>query len=238
MADFKTHVSSATAVCGVFASLLMSENLVTPGEALLLTLIGALGGIAPDLDLDTGKALGILATLLYMLAAFGVMLFMGNGYPVWQLWLAILLGLLMIKYAVLPGFKNWTRHRGIFHSLLAASFFWFLTTALASHVFRQPTLLSWLLGCMMFTGYVVHLLMDEIYSVDFLGRKLRLKKSWGTAFKLAALGDPRGVRNSFFFLVATLTAYAFTPDGGEFHSVMKEMGSKTYATLANFIRQV
>jgi membrane-bound metal-dependent hydrolase YbcI (DUF457 family) len=220
----------------MFASLLLAENLVNPSEALLLAVAGSLGGIAPDLDLDTGKALGILASVLYLLTGFGVMLYMGGGFPVWQLWLAVALGLLAVKYAVLPMFKNWTRHRGIFHSLLAAVFFWLAATNTAAYAFKAPPLLAWLLGCCVFFGYVIHLLLDEIYAVDFLGR--RLKKSRGTAFKLAAFNEPRGVRNSFIFLAMSVMAWSAAPNPGPFMNVMREVGSKTYAALSNLIKQV
>ncbi len=48
-------------------------------------------------------------------------------------------------------------------------------------VFDLNSLVSWVYGFMITFGYFVHLILDEIYSVD-LGNR-RLKKSSGTALK-------------------------------------------------------
>jgi hypothetical protein len=94
------------------------------------------------------------------------------------LWLGVFV---LIRYAVCTLFARFTVHRGIFHSLLAACFFWFLTTAVTYHVFRMPPLHAWLTGCFVALGYVVHLVLDELYSVDLMGASI--KRSFGTALK-------------------------------------------------------
>jgi hypothetical protein len=81
-------------------------------------------------------------------------------------------------------FAKFTVHRGIFHSLLAALFFWFLTTAVTYHVFGLSPFNAWLTGCFVGLGYVLHLLLDELYSVDLMGASV--KRSFGTAVKVVS----------------------------------------------------
>ena len=58
----------------------------------------------------------------------------------------------------------------------------------------------------MFIGYMVHLVLDEIYSVDVLGT--RVKRSFGTAVKFY---DGRRIDHSVAMAVATVAALMLTP---------------------------
>lgn len=58
----------------------------------------------------------------------------------------------------------------------------------------------------MFVGYLVHLLLDEIYSVDITGR--RLKASFGTALKFF---DKRYPAAAIAMAAATAIALVLTP---------------------------
>nr|WP_305907818.1 hypothetical protein [Methylomarinum sp. Ch1-1]MDP4520599.1 hypothetical protein [Methylomarinum sp. Ch1-1] len=73
-------------------------------------------------------------------------------------------------------------HRGVFHSLLAAFFFGLLTTCGSHYILGWNILQSWLNGLFLVIGFVVHLCLDELFSVDLANG--RMKKSFGTAFKL------------------------------------------------------
>src|SRR5581483_8048964 len=85
-----------------------------------------------------------------------------------------------------------TVHRGMFHStpaMLIAG----LAVFLLDKGSDMPVRLFLAGGVMI--GFLSHLVLDEVFSVDFLG--LRLKKSAGSALKLASKSLP-----------ATLTCYA------------------------------
>ena len=58
----------------------------------------------------------------------------------------------------------------------------------------------------MFIGYMVHLVLDEIYSVDVLGT--RVKRSFGTAVKFY---DGRRIDHSIAMAVATVAVLLVTP---------------------------
>ena len=47
--------------------------------------------------------------------------------------------------------------------------------------------LAWLSGGFVFLGGLIHLLLDEIYSVDL--RNIKIKRSFGTALKLVDLDN-------------------------------------------------
>jgi membrane-bound metal-dependent hydrolase YbcI (DUF457 family) len=97
-------------------------------------------------------------------------------------------------------------HRGIYHSVLAGLFFAFVTAIAYYYVLGRHEGVSWLAGGFMFIGYMIHLVLDEIYSVDVLGT--RVKRSFGTALKIY---DGRRIDHSIAMTVATVAALMLTP---------------------------
>jgi hypothetical protein len=69
----------------------------------------------------------------------------------------------------------------MFHSIPAGLIFWFSFSLLFYYVFKFNYIVSWYFGMFVFMGYLVHLTLDEVYSVDIKGQ--RIKKSFGTALK-------------------------------------------------------
>jgi hypothetical protein len=55
-------------------------------------------------------------------------------------------------------------------------------------LFQLSDELAWLVGIFVFIGALIHLLLDELYSIDLEGR--RLKKSFGTALKITEWRSP------------------------------------------------
>jgi hypothetical protein len=74
------------------------------------------------------------------------------------------------------------------------------TTATAFHVFNASAIHSWLCGTFVTIGFIVHLLLDEFYSVDLFGKKL-LKSSFGTALSLGSLSQPIGTAALYLAVV-------------------------------------
>ena len=58
-------------------------------------------------------------------------------------------------------------------------------SAVAWRLLQTSELQSWLLGTFMTLGYIVHLALDELYSVDFTG--VRVRRSFGSALKIIDL---------------------------------------------------
>jgi hypothetical protein len=62
---------------------------------------------------------------------------------------------------------------------------------------------AWIAGLMVGIGYLTHLVLDELYSVDLLNS--RVKRSFGTALKPFSLADPR----SSLAMLAVVVALAW-----------------------------
>lgn len=182
MADFKTHVQVASLVSGVLASALAWTELVSLPEACLLWLTGTLGGIMPDIDADTSRSIQIIFRLFGMLASALMLLYGRQHLPLLD---TLLLGAgayFLVRYPCCWAFARLTVHRASLHSVLANLVFAMSAVVLSHHLFHLSVEQSWLMGLFMFIGALIHLLLDEIYSIDLEGR--RLKKSFGTALKV------------------------------------------------------
>jgi hypothetical protein len=97
-------------------------------------------------------------------------------------------------------------HRGIWHSILAAVFCAIVTAIVFYHLLNKPAGVAWLAAAFMFLGYMTHLTLDEIYSVDVMDT--RLKSSFGTALKLF---DRRHFYSSVAMAAATFGAIVLSP---------------------------
>ena len=94
---------------------------------------------------------------------------------------AIFGGLSGVRFGVGAVFRRFTVHRGIWHSLLATGLCGLGVTALSYQWLAQEAWQAWSQGLALTFGGVIHLLLDEVYSVDLAGS--RLKRSFGTALK-------------------------------------------------------
>ena len=224
MADFKTHLSVAGSLSGTTAIGCLHAGLAEPTHALLLFALGTIGGILPDIDSDHSIPVNLLFSCLATLAAFFSVFSRINTYSLVEailLWAAVFL---VVRYLVFELFKRFTVHRGVFHSLLAAVFFCFLCATVMHVAFALSSVLSWLSGVFILFGYVIHLLLDELYSVDMVGA--RLKKSFGTALKPISFGN---LKASLALVAATLALYLVVP---ELASFIQEIGDvKLYEAL-------
>jgi hypothetical protein len=190
MADFKTHMLGAAAVSGVLATGLFMTGNVQDQTVVGYFVLGVIGGLLPDIDSDTSIPLRVGFNLLAVVAGFMLVFIFGQRYSLVELvilWLVCFLG---IRYGVFSLFTRITVHRGLIHSIPAGIFFGLLTTVLAHRCFGAAILHAWLYGTFLFMGFLVHLLLDEFFSVNLLG--MELKNSFGTALNLGSLTDPLG----------------------------------------------
>lgn len=181
MANFPVHLNVAAIGGGVGASLFYYIGAATKEQAVLYFGATILGGILPDVDSDESVPLKMMQYIFANLAAFFVLFnYMG------QVKIVTLLLIWMATFGFVMGvfylFKRFTVHRGMFHSLPAATIFWFGFTLVFHYLLNYRIVTSWYIGMFIFYGYLIHLLLDEIYSVNFVNAKIN--KSFGTAFKL------------------------------------------------------
>lgn len=181
MAAFKQHVMFSTALGGAYGVLMGQIGIEWTHAALGGTLCAA-SGMLPDLDSDSGRPVqeifGVTAAVIPMLMSQrlnslgltpeGTILFMVCTY-------------IFVRFGLASIFKSLTVHRGMFHSLPAA--------AIAAEIVYLAHECNdhhgqWVLAGGVFLGFLSHLVLDEIYSVDASGLVPRLKSSAGSAVKL------------------------------------------------------
>lgn len=190
MADFKTHVLGAAVVSGVVATGMAMVSHAPPQMIVSYFMLGVVGGILPDIDSGSSIPTRMVFTLVSVLAAFIVVFYFASDLSLIEL---VLLGLLtygLVRHGLFTLFACFTRHRGVIHSIPAALFAGLLAVLIADRVFATQTTTAWTVGTFVCMGFVVHLLLDELYSVDMTG--MRVKNSFGTAFSLGTLSNPLG----------------------------------------------
>ncbi|GAA0421279.1 metal-dependent hydrolase [Cocleimonas flava] len=207
MANFNTHLGVAAVGSGMLATLCLQVGLVDAKDAILLASMGVVGGILPDIDLHYSYPSRILFSLLGIVAAFLWVFAAENDLPIIYLWGAGLGVYLIVRYPIWSVFQKMTVHRGAIHSIGVAILFAFATAAISYHFFARPAFISWLVAFFIFSGFILHLLLDEIYSVDFMGQ--RLKRSFGTALKLI---DYKDKTSSAVIILGIVGLWFVTPD--------------------------
>lgn len=216
MATFGVHVSVGISASGLAATSLMLAGLASPREMLIYLALGSVGSLLPDLDADNSTPVRVGFSLVSIGIAFAVLFQLAHLFPsVAELALIWLVTYLSCRWLVFALFSYLTIHRGIFHSVPAAALCGLLTTAGAWRFAGQAPVQAWLAGAFVTFGYLVHLLLDEVYSVNLFG--LRVRRSLGSAFKFWSRPSPLA---SILVYAACAGAFLFTPDPGYFLRIL------------------
>ena len=88
---------------------------------------------------------------------------------------------LFVRFGVANMIRKFTVHRGMFHSIPALLTFGGITYLLTG---GWPTNERYMMAGGVMGGFFSHLILDEIYAVEFKTGRWRTKKSFGTAMKL------------------------------------------------------
>ncbi|RVU83327.1 hydrolase [Leucothrix sargassi] len=211
MANFNTHIGVAAVASGLLSTLCLQVGFVDSKEAMLLILMGTIGGILPDIDLHYSYPSRIIFSLLGIIVSFLWVLSAENDLSIVELWAIGLVIYVVVRYGLWKVFNVYTKHRGAIHSVAAGVLSMLLTTVLSYDVFGKNEFTSWLIGFMVFFGFMIHLLLDELYSVDFMNR--RIKRSFGTALKVV---DTRYAYTSTFIVVLCVALAFFAPSPKRF----------------------
>lgn len=182
MANFNTHLSIATAASTGAALFAVNVHLIITADMPGLIFLGALGGLLPDIDASNSRPVKLLFNVLALMGVAGALQVFKDSYAPYPLLLIVAGTYLSIRHGLFALFNGLTEHRGVFHSLLAAVFFALLMTCISYHFLHWDVLHAWLNGIFIALGFIVHLLLDELYSVDLSNAKI--KTSFGTALKL------------------------------------------------------
>lgn len=188
MADFRHHLLYGIGMSTVSAGagyLQFGLDLSQAGAALIL---GSLASLAPDLDHPEGLPGKILFETLGILIPISFLPYIPLEYRqhfLLEHWIIYF----VLTYLIIRGFgaylfSKMMTHRGIFHSLPSVLivceviFLWF------HHLSLMPRItMSVVAG----SGYLTHLIADEVYSVDWKG--MEVKKSLGSALDIGNISE-------------------------------------------------
>jgi len=182
MANFSTHMVGAVGVGVVATSILTAADLMDP--TLIGTAVGitALGGLFPDVDSDNSDSIELVFSVMGLAVSMPLL---AVSLPKLGLLLSLLvmaLAFVVVRYVLIEPFRRFTVHRGIFHSIPMGALTLAGLTALVHYGLGVSAVQSWTFGALFVLGFVTHLVLDELYSVDLANQ--RIKRSWGTAIKL------------------------------------------------------
>ena len=227
MAEFKTHLTVTSIGSSIASTMLLASAMASPQEVLLYFTLGVVGGLLPDIDSDNSLPVRLLFTFIATVISFLVMFRQQTDNTVVELFLVWMGSFIFIKYFLFSLFTKVTVHRGIIHSIPAAVLFGFITTILLYHIFHFPEFVSWMAGLFVFGGCILHLLLDELFSLNLTGSGP--KKSTGTAFKFGNAGD---LKSTFFIYLAIVLLFLATPEHNHFFSTI--LDTSTYHHLKLF----
>ena len=196
MASFRGHVAFASVLGGVYGGVGSVAFGLDWGPVFLGAGLTTIGGLMPDLDSDSGVPVRELFSLAAVMTPLLLVRRLHHAGLTPEQILALMAGVyVLVRYGGAALFKRVTVHRGMFHSLPAMVIAGLLIY-LGDHR-ADPRIRLFLAGGVML-GFFSHLLLDEIYSVELLGRRMiRLNKYAGTAVKFYSPS-----------WIATLTCYS------------------------------
>ncbi|MGI9427025.1 MAG: metal-dependent hydrolase [Bythopirellula sp.] len=181
MAGFKTHITFSSMLgvgytgAGLAMGLPLESSLIAGG-------LCGVGGMLPDIDSDSGVP--FRESMCFAAAIIPILLLdelRAAGLNYEQLVLVCGSLYLFVRFGVGRLLARYTVHRGMFHSVPAA-----LTFAGVAFLISgcNDLQLRYFKAAGIFLGVMSHLLLDEIYSIEWHRGRWRFKKSFGTAMKL------------------------------------------------------
>ena len=180
LANFKSHITGSTIVGIAYGYWGVSSQSMSIESGIVAAGLCSVSGMLPDLDSDSG--IPLRETSLFVSAVVPILMihrFRDLGFSTEDMAVASMLLYVAIRFIAVEFFKRYTVHRGMWHSVPAAAIaglIAYLVMPCQSEELRLFKSLAVVLG------FLVHLIMDEIWSVDTSGG-IRFKKSFGTALK-------------------------------------------------------
>lgn len=196
MANFKTHLTIT-----VIASTILSESFLSIGfftiyDAMIAFMIGILGGLLPDVDSEYSTSLKWVSTILSVTMISIALEKTLHHYSLIEMLILSVIIIFFIQFPLIKLIKVFSSHRGMFHSIPVAIIFGLIITITSQNFLSVKPSISWLYGLILTSTYLLHLITDELYSIDIKNK--RLKHSFGSAFKLFKLKNSTDKMYTFF----------------------------------------
>jgi hypothetical protein len=213
MASYRGHLMLSAPLGLAYGGLALVRSEYDWGPIVLGAGLTTVGGLLPDLDSDSGvpvrELFGITAAATAVLLLHPLL---QRGMPLEHALVIMGAGYFFVRYALSAAFCRWTVHRGMFHSIpamLIAGLTVYLCYPSSDYSLRLY------LGGGVMLGFLSHLVLDELCSVDFMGVRLHLNKFSGSALKF---GSPSwSATLSAYVLLGMLGYVAFQGVPGWLH---------------------
>ena len=181
MASYKGHLGFSASLGFVYGGMARSQLEFDPSTAFVGAALTTVGGLLPDLDSDSGVPVRELFSLTAVLVPLLMWRrLMNANFSDEDLFLFLVGIYVTIRYGLSRFFKRITVHRGMFHSIPGM-----LIVGLVVYLsYQHPSLRTRLfLAFGVMIGFLSHLVLDELCSVDFQGLTIKLNKYAGSAVK-------------------------------------------------------
>ena len=208
MADFRTHICVSSVAGGFygmsgFQAGLAWESCVIGGA------LCSVSGMLPDLDSDSGiplrEAVAFSSAFVPMLMVDRLQRLGCNHETMLLITIAVYF---FLRFALAELFRRYTVHRGMWHSVpagLSAALFAFVVCSCENMNLRLFKTVA------IFVGFMSHILLDEIWSVEYRRGRYTFKHSFGTALKFWS-GDKTA--NVFTYSILALLCFLAYKDEG------------------------
>lgn len=182
MASFAQHVNTAVVISGITIAPLYATSLVDLNQSLALLFFGMIGGILPDIDLENSKPIQITSSILSIFIPLLAILTLLHSLSISKMLFIWFLSSILLHFFIFKIFFLLTVHRGVIHSIPMGFLFAHLLIITFYNILGFPEMFSLLCGLFLFIGFIIHLLLDEIVSLNAFG--MSFKKSLGSALKI------------------------------------------------------
>jgi len=202
MAGFRMHIT-VSSLCGiVYGGAAVKPLSFEPEVGILAAGVTALGGMLPDLDSDSGRPVRELSALAAaILPMLLVRRLLNSGFTHESVIVISAVLYFLIRYLGSHILRRISVHRGMWHSIPTMVIFGLIVyLEYNSNDVRIRIILA---GGVM-VGFLSHLILDELYSVDFNGIRIRLNQFAGSALKFFS---PSWTGTTVCYAILGLLAY-------------------------------
>ena len=202
---------------GVVSGLtLASIGLISGPEMVLAIALVIFGGLFPDIDSDHSTSIRLIFNVIGAFTGILLACFFIEDYGVVPAVLLVAICFMLIRFVLIAPFRDFTVHRGMAHSSPMAVLTTLMVVVGCFYVLGMNSVEAWTTGSLFFIGYVSHLILDELYSVDLANQTI--KRSFGTAIKLFDTRQP--LQYLALFAAIVMCGY-FTPPITEWLNILQ-----------------
>ena len=214
MAGYQEHISVSGFLGVVYGAAAVFGFGFSVVQGILAAVFTWVAGMLPDLDSETGKPVREVFSLLAAAAPLTMMprLLEWGGDTETAMLLAVVT-YIVVRYGGAVLVNKMAVHRGMFHSIPAL----LIVTQLTFLAYKSDAIsVRVVMAGGAALGFLSHLLLDELYSVEWTGIRLKLNQAAGSAVKL--FGNNLYANIVAYALLATVT-YTTLVDVGILNSL-------------------